>query len=71
LPDVNSAVQRAIIDGLVEIVTGEGPVVTDRLYELYVHASGGRRVGKNIRHLLDRATTIATRKGLLCQTSDR
>jgi len=70
LSDVNTAVQWAIIDGLVEIVSGEGPVVTDRLYELYVRASGGQRVGKNIRHALDQATTAAIRKGLLCQTGD-
>ena len=69
LPDVSNAVQWAIIDGLVEIVSGEGPVVTDRLYELYVRASGGQRVGKNIRHVLDQATTAAIRKGLLCQTN--
>ena len=61
--------QWAIIDGLVEIVSGEGPVVTDRLYELYVRASGGQRVGKNIRHVLDQATAAAIRKGLLCQTN--
>jgi hypothetical protein len=70
LPEVSNAVQWAIIDGLVEIVSGEGPVVTDRLYELYVRASGGQRVGKNIRHVLDQATTAAIRKGLLCQTGD-
>ena len=70
LPDVSSAAQRVIINGLVNIVTNEGPVVTDRLYELYVRASGGHRVGKNIRHTLDQATTAAIRKGLLQQTRD-
>jgi len=63
-------VQWAIIDGIVDIVTGEGPIVTDRLYELYVRASGGNRVGKNIRHALDQATTAAVRRGLLQQIGD-
>ena len=43
VPEVSNAVQWAIIDGIVDIVTGEGPIVTDRLYELYVRASGGHR----------------------------
>jgi hypothetical protein len=71
LPDVNSAVRWAIIEGLIDIVTGEGPVVTSRVYELYVRASGGRRVGKNIRHVLDQAVDSAIRSGLLAQVSDR
>lgn len=50
VPDVNSALQWAIIEGVVDIVTGEGPVVTDRVYELYVRASGGQRVGKHPPH---------------------
>jgi hypothetical protein len=68
VPDVDGALQWAIIDGIVDIVTGEGPVVTDRVYELYVRASGGHRVSKNKRHLLERATTTALRRGLLQQT---
>ena len=54
-----------------DIVTGEGPIVTDRLYELYVRASGGHRVGKNIRHALDQAATAAIRRNLLQQIGDR
>jgi hypothetical protein len=52
-------------------VTCEGPVVTDRAYELYVRASGGQRVGKNIRHILDKAVDGAIRRGLLAQVRDR
>lgn len=70
VPDVNSALQWAIIEGIVDIVTGEGPVVIDRVYELYVRASGGSRVGKNIRHALDQATAGALRRGLLQQVQD-
>jgi hypothetical protein len=62
--------QRTIIEGIVDIVTGEGPVVTDRVYELYVRASGGHRVTKLVRDALYRATTVALRRGLLQQIKD-
>ena len=68
-PNLSNAAQRTIVNGLVEIITGEGPAVTDRLYELYVRASGGQQV-ENIRHALDQATTTAIRKGLPCQIGD-
>jgi very-short-patch-repair endonuclease len=70
LPDVRSALQWSIIDGIVDIVTGEGPVITDRLYQLYIHASCGHRVTKPVRHALDQATTAAIRRGLLQEASD-
>ena len=70
VPDVRSALQSAIIAGIVDIVTGEGPVVTDRVYELYVRASGGQRVTKPVRDALDLATTGALRRGLLQQIKD-
>ena len=70
VPDARSAYQRTIIDVIVDIVTGEGPVVTDRVYELYVRASGGQRVTKLVRDALYRATTVALRRGLLQQIKD-
>jgi hypothetical protein len=62
--------QWAIIEGIVDIVTGEGPVVTDRVYELYVRASGGFRVTKPVRDALDQAIAAALRRGLLQQIRD-
>ena len=58
------------MEGIVNIVTGEGPVVTDRVYELYVRASGGHRVTKPVRDALDQATQTALKKGLLDQIRD-
>ena len=70
VPDVHGAWPWAIVEGIVDIVTGEGPVVTDRVYELYVRASGGHRVTKPVREALDRATSTALSKGLLEQIRD-
>lgn len=71
VPDAHAAYQWSIIEGIVDIVTGEGPVVTDRVYELYVRASGGRRVTKPVRDTMDKAADAAVRRGLLEQISDR
>ncbi|MGH3256050.1 MAG: AAA domain-containing protein [Streptosporangiaceae bacterium] len=70
VPDAHSASPWAIVEGILDIVTGEGPVVADRVYELYVRASGGHRVTKPVREALDRATRTALRKGLLEQIRD-
>jgi hypothetical protein len=70
VPDVHAASQWSLIEGIVDIVTGEGPVVTDRVYELYVHASGGRRVTKPVRDAMDKATDTVVKKGLLEQVRD-
>jgi very-short-patch-repair endonuclease len=70
LSDVHSALPWTITEGIVAIVTGEGPVVTDRVYELYVRASGGHRVTKPVREALEQATRTAVKKGLLEQIRD-
>jgi very-short-patch-repair endonuclease len=70
LPDVNSALQWTLVEGIVDIVAVEGPVVTDRVYDLYLRASGGHRISKNMRQALDQATAAAIRRGLLQRISD-
>ena len=70
VPDAHAAYQWSIIEGIVDIVTGEGPVVTDRVYQLYVRASGGRRVTKPVRDTMDKATDAAVKRGLLGQVRD-
>ena len=44
--------------------------MTDRVYELYIRASGGRRVTKPVRDTMDQATDTALKKGLLEQIRD-
>ena len=61
---------KAVIAGLVEIVEAEGPMHADRAYRLYVVASGGHRVGKEIRGALNTAVDGAVRRGLLRRLHD-
>ena len=53
------------IPGLVDIVSVEGPITGKRLYALYVRATGGRRVTRPKRSVLNRATARVVRDGLL------
>ncbi len=50
---------------VVSVVSVEGPITGKRLYALYVRATGGRRVTRPKRSVLNRATARAVRDGLL------
>ncbi|HEV8597070.1 MAG TPA: AAA domain-containing protein [Candidatus Dormibacteraeota bacterium] len=63
LPDAHTVTASTVADGLVEIVSAEGPMLAARAYELYVRASGGQRVGKALRQTLNRAAAAAIRAG--------
>lgn len=60
-----SASSAEILEGLLQIVAAEGPVRGSRLRSAYVRASGGQKVGKNIRARLDGVISSAQRRGLL------
>lgn len=65
LPDLRSGNRCAKIEGLRQIVEVEGPVIGDRLYQLYVRSNGGRRVGRQLRTMLDGLAAEAVRNGVL------
>ena len=54
-----------IVSVLVDIVDTEGPIVGDRMYQLYVRDSGGKRVDGNAKRALNSASSRAERLGLL------
>jgi very-short-patch-repair endonuclease len=64
-PDPRTASQRELIDGLIEVVATEGPVLAHRAYRLLVLASGGQRLSKHARSPLNRAANAAIRIGTL------
>jgi very-short-patch-repair endonuclease len=71
LRDVGTASEQQLIDGLVDIVLGEGPMHALFAYQLYVRAAGGQRVGKEIRKMLNKATNAAIRSGAIAQVGDQ
>lgn len=50
---------------IVRIVEAEGPILGNRLHQVYVRSAGGQRVGKGIARLLNRAITMAERRGMI------
>ncbi|PRX50856.1 AAA domain-containing protein [Prauserella shujinwangii] len=65
VPPVAEATRDQLVAGLREIVAVEGPVLGDRLHSVYVRASGGQRVGKQIARTLNSAISAAVRKRVL------
>ena len=69
-PPVGVAEAAELIGGMTEIVAAEGPVLGRRLFQIYVKASGGHRVGKDIHRVLSDATRLAVRTGRLAWLDD-
>lgn len=65
LPHVGAAGTAELISGMAEIVATEGPILGRRLFQVYVKASGGHRVGKDIQRTLNDAAQLAVRAGRL------
>lgn len=70
LKAVEVATPEEIAAGLEEIIGAEGPMLAIRAYQLYVAASGGKKVGKVIKRALNSVTTHAVRKGKFLQLQD-
>lgn len=64
---IGEATLADIAEGMVGIVRVEGPVTGARLHTVYVRASGGQRVGKQIAQELDRAISRAVQAGHLVE----
>ena len=65
LPDPMKATPSEKIEGLREIMEVEGPILGERLYQLYVKSAGGQRVGSNIKRILNIATGTAEKRGVV------
>jgi very-short-patch-repair endonuclease len=71
VPDPHLASIQELMEGLIEIVAAEGPVVCRRVYHLYNRASGNARLGSQILHMMNRATYRAVRLGRLQQNDEQ
>ncbi|GAA2014725.1 hypothetical protein JL107_08640 [Nakamurella flavida] len=70
VPPVSDVALPAVVQGLAAIVAAEGPLHAGRAYQLYVQASGGHRVGREIRRILDGAVDEAVRQGAVDRVQD-
>lgn len=65
LPAVQSSSTNDIVEGLLSITRVEGPLVGQRLLSAYVTASGGQRLGRDVKTRLNDALARAVRSGHL------
>lgn len=54
-PDPRDCSAMSVADGLVRIVDVEGPMLAKRAYDLYLRSNGIRRLGPELKRLLNRA----------------
>lgn len=70
LVDVSTATYEQVIAGLVDIVADEGPMHALSAYQIYVRASGGERVGKEMRRTFNQVLNRGLRERRLVQIDD-
>jgi hypothetical protein len=70
LPPVDTVSRQVLLGGLVEIVAEEGPAQALRIYQTYVKASGGHRVGREIHRSLSEAVQSGLHSGRLACLHD-
>lgn len=70
LPDPRTAPPKDVSQGLVDIVTTEGPMLCYRAYRLYVAAAGIAKVGKLVRSALNQAMHRAVSSGMLQEVNE-
>ncbi len=70
LPHPDTSPLPVVTAGLLEIVAAEGPVHAQRAYRLYTLATGGRRVGPEMRRAFHAATRRALRAGEVRELDD-
>lgn len=65
LPEIGETPLADMVSNIVRIVEREGPILGLRLHQVYVKASGGRRVGREIARQLNQAISLAEKRGLI------
>lgn len=70
LPDPRDATIKEITEGLVEIISVEGPVIIHRVFRLYLKAAGIGRLGDYIKSRLINALQRAITKGVVLEANE-
>jgi very-short-patch-repair endonuclease/DNA polymerase III delta prime subunit len=65
LPGVGESSLDTVTTNIATIVAVEGPVLGERLHQVYAKATGSQTVGKKIAHILNQAITSAERRGMI------
>ncbi|NCD18394.1 MAG: toll/interleukin-1 receptor domain-containing protein [Actinobacteria bacterium] len=70
LPPMNEASWDDVVDGLVEIIGVEGPVLAHRVFQLYTRGMGGHRMGSTTTEELQYALERGLRQGRIAKVKD-
>lgn len=70
LPDPLTASRASVLEGLVDIIKTEGPMLALRAYQIYVRAAGIQRVGNIVRSKLNKALFAGTMRGTILAEDD-
>lgn len=68
--DPRYAPAATVSDGLVRIITVEGPVVARRAYDIYLRGSGVHRMGGELKRMMDNALQLAVTAGRIVQEDE-
>ena len=69
-PDPRSANLLQVSDGLCRIIEQEGPVLAKRVYDTYLRGCGIRRMGGELKKVMNRALQRAIRRGLVVKEDE-
>ena len=69
-PDPRSANLLQVSDGLCRIIEQEGPILAKRAYDVYLRGCGIRRMGGELKKLMNRALQSAIRRGLVVKEDE-
>jgi hypothetical protein len=68
--DPRGVSKNAVSEGIVRIVEVEGPVFAKRVYDLYLRGCGIRRMGHDLKKIMNKALAHAIRQGRLMSENE-
>ena len=69
--DPRTVSKSLVSEGIVRIIEVEGPVVVKRVYDIYLRGCGIRRMGHELKSIMNKALAHAIREGLIISEDER
>jgi hypothetical protein len=68
--DPRTVTTGVVADGLVRIIDCEGPMIAKRAYDVYLRSCGIRRLGGELKSIMNKALTAAIRQGRVVSVNE-
>ncbi len=69
-PDPRNATIAQVTEGLCRIIQEEGPILAKRAYDTYLRGCGIRRMGGELKRMMNKALSETIRKGLIVKQDE-